>query len=182
MNGASNRTKAARHIPADGGAEAGVVVETAGQAVIRDDVRLVGTVMLNADRHAHVEARFPGTVRGCARAPGRQSPPRPDPAGDRGQRKHARIRRSRRPSMASCSRAAPMSVTSPAAIRSSRSPTCRKSGWSCTRMGSAAARVAVGQKVRISSATSDLAADTHHQRPAAAGHARPDRDRPRPRA
>ncbi|HEU4778924.1 MAG TPA: efflux RND transporter periplasmic adaptor subunit [Steroidobacteraceae bacterium] len=50
-------------IPASVAAEAGVVVETAGSAVIRDEVRLVGTVMLNADRHAHVEARFPGTVR-----------------------------------------------------------------------------------------------------------------------
>jgi membrane fusion protein, heavy metal efflux system len=50
-------------IPADVAAEAGVVIENAGKAVIRDDVRLIGAVMLNADRHAHIEARFPGTVR-----------------------------------------------------------------------------------------------------------------------
>ncbi len=43
--------------------EAGVVVQPAGPAVIRDVVHLVGTVTLNPDRHAHLKARFPGTVR-----------------------------------------------------------------------------------------------------------------------
>jgi cobalt-zinc-cadmium efflux system membrane fusion protein len=41
----------------------GIRVATAGPATIRDEVRLVGTVVLNADRHAHLKARFPGTVR-----------------------------------------------------------------------------------------------------------------------
>jgi cobalt-zinc-cadmium efflux system membrane fusion protein len=50
-------------IPAAIAAEAGVRVETAGPAEIRDVVNLVGTVVLNPDRHAHLKARFPGTVR-----------------------------------------------------------------------------------------------------------------------
>lgn len=43
--------------------EAGVKVETAGKAVIRDQVHLLGSVALNADRHAAIKARFDGTVR-----------------------------------------------------------------------------------------------------------------------
>ncbi len=50
-------------IPAATAAEAGVRTETAGPAGIRDVVNLVGTVVLNPDRHAHLKARFPGTVR-----------------------------------------------------------------------------------------------------------------------
>ena len=50
-------------IPAATAAEAGVEVATAGPAKIRDVVNLVGTVVLNPDRHAHLRARFPGTVR-----------------------------------------------------------------------------------------------------------------------
>jgi cobalt-zinc-cadmium efflux system membrane fusion protein len=50
-------------IPAATAAEAGIEVETAGPAAIRDVVNLVGTVVLNPDRHAHLRARFPGTVR-----------------------------------------------------------------------------------------------------------------------
>lgn len=44
-------------------AEAGVKVEIAGQAVIRDQVHLLGSVALDADRHAAIKARFDGTVR-----------------------------------------------------------------------------------------------------------------------
>jgi cobalt-zinc-cadmium efflux system membrane fusion protein len=43
--------------------DAGVKIETAGPGKIRDAVALVGTVVLNPDRHAHLKARFPGTVR-----------------------------------------------------------------------------------------------------------------------
>jgi membrane fusion protein, heavy metal efflux system len=43
--------------------EAGIRVDTAGPAQIRDAMNLVGTVVLNPDRHAHLKARFPGTVR-----------------------------------------------------------------------------------------------------------------------
>ncbi len=50
-------------IPAATAAEAGIEVEVAGPAKIRDVVNLVGTVVLNPDRHAHLRARFPGTVR-----------------------------------------------------------------------------------------------------------------------
>jgi cobalt-zinc-cadmium efflux system membrane fusion protein len=51
------------NIPAATAAEAGVKTEVAGPGVIRDVVNLVGTVVLNPDRHAHLKARFPGTVR-----------------------------------------------------------------------------------------------------------------------
>lgn len=50
-------------IPAATAADAGVKTEVAGPGVIRDVVNLVGTVVLNPDRHAHLKARFPGTVR-----------------------------------------------------------------------------------------------------------------------
>jgi cobalt-zinc-cadmium efflux system membrane fusion protein len=43
--------------------DAGVKVEAAGKAVIRDQVHLLGSVALNADRHAAIKARFDGTVR-----------------------------------------------------------------------------------------------------------------------
>ena len=50
-------------IPAATAAEAGIKTEVAGPGVIRDVVSLVGTVVLDPDRHAHLKARFPGTVR-----------------------------------------------------------------------------------------------------------------------
>jgi cobalt-zinc-cadmium efflux system membrane fusion protein len=50
-------------IPAATAAEAGIKSEIAGPGIIRDVVSLVGTVVLNPDRHAHLKARFPGTVR-----------------------------------------------------------------------------------------------------------------------
>lgn len=43
--------------------EAGIKVEPAGPRTIRDTVQLVGTVELNANRHAEIKARFPGVVR-----------------------------------------------------------------------------------------------------------------------
>jgi cobalt-zinc-cadmium efflux system membrane fusion protein len=43
--------------------EAGVKVAIAGKAVIRDQVHLLGSVALDADRHAAIKARFDGTVR-----------------------------------------------------------------------------------------------------------------------
>jgi cobalt-zinc-cadmium efflux system membrane fusion protein len=42
---------------------AGIKVETAGKAVIRDNVHLLGAITLDADRHASIKARFEGTVR-----------------------------------------------------------------------------------------------------------------------
>lgn len=53
-------------IAASVAAEAGIEVETAGPAVIRETVRLMGTVAIDADRRAVVRARFPGIVREVA--------------------------------------------------------------------------------------------------------------------
>ena len=50
-------------IPAGAAQAAGVRVETAGPAVVRNTVRLMGTVALDQNRHAQVKARFPGIVR-----------------------------------------------------------------------------------------------------------------------
>lgn len=50
-------------IPAVIAQEAGVKVEVAGPAAIRDTVQLVGNIALDANRHADVKARFPGIVR-----------------------------------------------------------------------------------------------------------------------
>ncbi|GAB1406296.1 MAG: HlyD family efflux transporter periplasmic adaptor subunit [Stenotrophomonas sp.] len=50
-------------IPAAAATEAGVKVEPAGPAVVRDTIRLMGTVALDENRHAEVKARFPGIVR-----------------------------------------------------------------------------------------------------------------------
>ncbi|WP_343230145.1 efflux RND transporter periplasmic adaptor subunit [uncultured Aquimonas sp.] len=50
-------------IPAAAAREAGVVVEAAGPATIRDVVPLLGTVAMDDNRHASVRARFPGIVR-----------------------------------------------------------------------------------------------------------------------
>ncbi|AKJ75452.1 efflux RND transporter periplasmic adaptor subunit [Xanthomonas oryzae] len=43
--------------------DAGVAVETAGAATIRDTVQLMGTIAVDANRFAAVKARFPGIVR-----------------------------------------------------------------------------------------------------------------------
>ncbi|PMV97167.1 efflux RND transporter periplasmic adaptor subunit [Pseudomonas sp. GW460-C8] len=53
-------------IPAGVAKDAGVMVEAAGPAVIRDSVRLVGNVVLDANRRAAIKARFPGIVRAVA--------------------------------------------------------------------------------------------------------------------
>lgn len=50
-------------IPAATAAEAGVAIETAGPATIRDRIALVGNIALDANRHTEVKARFPGVVR-----------------------------------------------------------------------------------------------------------------------
>jgi cobalt-zinc-cadmium efflux system membrane fusion protein len=50
-------------IPAAAAQASGVKVEAAGPAVIRDTVRLMGTVALDENRHATIKARFPGIVR-----------------------------------------------------------------------------------------------------------------------
>lgn len=44
-------------------ADAGIKIEVAGPALIRDTVRLMGTIVLDANRHAQIKARFPGIVR-----------------------------------------------------------------------------------------------------------------------
>lgn len=49
-------------IAADAAKEAGVVISTAGPAVIRDTVQVMGNVLVDATRHAEVKARFPGVV------------------------------------------------------------------------------------------------------------------------
>ena len=50
-------------IPAAAAKDAGVVVEAAGPATIRDVVPLLGTVAMDGNRLASVRARFPGIVR-----------------------------------------------------------------------------------------------------------------------
>lgn len=45
---------------------AGITVEAAGPAVIRDNTRLMGRVAINGDRYAAVRARFPGPVQSVA--------------------------------------------------------------------------------------------------------------------
>ena len=50
-------------IPAAIAEDAGIRVEPAGSAAIRDVGRLMGTIELVANRHAAVRARFPGIVR-----------------------------------------------------------------------------------------------------------------------
>lgn len=43
--------------------DAGIKVEPSGPMTIRNTVQLMGTVMLDANRHAEIKARFPGIVR-----------------------------------------------------------------------------------------------------------------------
>lgn len=50
-------------IPADVARESGIEIEVAGPALIRDTVQVMGTVSIDASRHARVSARFPGIVR-----------------------------------------------------------------------------------------------------------------------
>lgn len=50
-------------IPADVAQEAGIEVESAGPARIRDTIHLLGVVTIDANRQAVVKARFPGSVR-----------------------------------------------------------------------------------------------------------------------
>lgn len=50
-------------IPAAAAEAAGVKVEAAGPGVVRNAVRLMGTVVMDENRHAQVKARFPGIVR-----------------------------------------------------------------------------------------------------------------------
>lgn len=50
-------------IPADVARDSGIEVEVAGAALIRDTIQVMGTVAIDASRHARVTARFPGIVR-----------------------------------------------------------------------------------------------------------------------
>ncbi len=50
-------------IPAAIAEDAGIRVEQAGPALIRDVVRLTGTIAFDANRYAAIKARFPGIVR-----------------------------------------------------------------------------------------------------------------------
>lgn len=151
--------EARTRIPAEVAAEAGVGVETAGKAVIRDDVRLVGTVMLNADRHAHVEARFPGTVRSVHVH-----------QGDKVRRGETLLVVEANESMREYAVTAPFDGV----VLARRTNVGDVAGadtlieiadlsevWvELHAIGSAAARVGVGQQVRIDAATSDLSATT----------------------
>jgi cobalt-zinc-cadmium efflux system membrane fusion protein len=146
-------------IPANVAAEAGVVVETAGKAVIRDDVHLVGTVMLNADRHAHLEARFPGTVRAVRVH-----------QGDAVRRGQTLLVIEANESMREYAVTAPFDGV----VLARRTNVGDIAGgdtlieiadlsevWvELHAIGAAAARIGVGQRVHIRSATSDMKADT----------------------
>jgi membrane fusion protein, heavy metal efflux system len=59
-------------IPAAIAEDAGIRVEVAGPAVIRDVVRLTGTIALDANRHAAIRARFPGIVRSVSAQEGQR--------------------------------------------------------------------------------------------------------------
>lgn len=59
-------------IPAEAAQAAGVEIETAGPQTVRTTVRLMGAVVLNANRHAQLKARFPGTVRAVSVEQGQQ--------------------------------------------------------------------------------------------------------------
>lgn len=151
--------EARTRIPAEVAAEAGVVVEKAGRAVIRDDLHLVGTVMLNADRHAHIEARFPGTVRDVRVH-----------QGDHVRRGQTLLVVEANESMREYAVTAPFDGV----VLARRTNVGDVAGsdtlieiadlsevWvELHAMGAAAARVAARQKVRIRSATSDLAVDS----------------------
>lgn len=50
-------------IPAAAAKASGVEVDVAGPAVVRNTVRLMGTVALDENRHVEIKARFPGIVR-----------------------------------------------------------------------------------------------------------------------
>lgn len=50
-------------IPSAAAADAGVKIEVAGPASIRDTVRVMGNIALDANRQADIKARFPGIVR-----------------------------------------------------------------------------------------------------------------------
>jgi cobalt-zinc-cadmium efflux system membrane fusion protein len=52
--------------------EAGVRTENAGSGVIRDTVQLMGRVTLDQNRHAQIKARFPGIVRAVPVREGQQ--------------------------------------------------------------------------------------------------------------
>jgi membrane fusion protein, heavy metal efflux system len=52
--------------------DAGVKTETAGGAVIRDTVQLMGNIALDQNRHAQIKARFPGIVRAVQVREGQQ--------------------------------------------------------------------------------------------------------------
>lgn len=52
--------------------DAGVKTETAGGAVIRNTVQLMGNVALDQNRHAQIKARFPGIVRAVQVREGQQ--------------------------------------------------------------------------------------------------------------
>lgn len=52
--------------------DAGVKTETAGGAVIRDAIQLMGNVALDQNRHAQIKARFPGIVRAVQVREGQQ--------------------------------------------------------------------------------------------------------------
>ena len=49
---------------------AGIKLEEAGAASLRETIRLTGRVMLNPNTTAHVKARFPGVVREVRKGPG----------------------------------------------------------------------------------------------------------------
>lgn len=59
-------------IPAAAASAAGVKVEPAGPAVVRNTVLLMGTVALDENRHAEIKGRFPGIVRSVAVQQGQQ--------------------------------------------------------------------------------------------------------------
>ena len=50
--------------------DAGIKLEEAGTASLRETIRLTGRVMLNPNTTAHVKARFPGVVREVMKGPG----------------------------------------------------------------------------------------------------------------
>jgi cobalt-zinc-cadmium efflux system membrane fusion protein len=146
-------------IPAKIAADAGVRVAAAGKARIRDEVLLAGTVELNAERHAHLRARFPGTVRAVRAEIG------------------ARVRRGQTLVVVEANesmREYPVTAPFDGVVLSRDTNVGDFAGdqalieiadlsevWiELHALGDNAARIAVGQPLRIASATTELRADT----------------------
>lgn len=146
-------------IPEAIASEAGVKVENAGPAVIRDTARLVGNVALDANRRAEIKARFPGIVRQVAVQ-----------VGDRVKRGQTLVVVEANESMRSYSLTAPFDglvltrSTNVGDVAESNTlieiADLSKVWVELHAIGASASRLRAGQPVRIKAATSDEVIET----------------------